>query len=83
MFLQAGLERASARQLGQPLVGGDWVLPRYSRRPHRPTPIFSERFSKGLSVSDFRKFKCTTHKFFRDFVVSHTLFVFGKRNVQS
>jgi len=25
-------------------------------------------------VSDFRKFKCTTHKFFRECVVSHTLF---------
>jgi len=30
-------------------LGGDWRLPRYSRRPHRPTPIsrnFIERFSK-------------------------------------
>ena len=26
----------------------------------------------GISVSDFRKFKCTTHKNFRDCVVSHT-----------
>ena len=49
MFLQTGLGRASTRQLGQPPVGGDWVLPRYSRHPHRPTPIsrnFNERFSK-------------------------------------
>jgi hypothetical protein len=49
MFLQTGLGRASTRQLGQSPVGGDWVLTRYSRRPHRPTPIsrnFSERFSK-------------------------------------
>ena len=45
MFLQTGLGRASTRQLCQPPVGRDWVLPRYSRRPHRPTPIswnFSE-----------------------------------------
>ena len=27
----------------------------------------------GISVSDFRTFKCTTHKFFRECVVSHTL----------
>jgi len=63
MFLQTGLGRASTRQLGQPPVGGDWVLPRYSRCPHHPTPIsrnFSERFSK---------FKCTTHKNFRECVV--------------
>jgi len=49
MFLQTGLGRASTSQLGQPPVGGDLVLPRYSRRPHRPTPIslnFSARFSK-------------------------------------
>jgi len=51
--LQAGLGRASTRQLSQPPARGDWVLPRYSRRPHHPTPI---------SVSDFRKFKNTTHK---------------------
>jgi len=44
-----GLGRASTRQFGQPPVGGDWVLPRYSFRPHCPTPI---------SVSDFRKFMC-------------------------
>jgi len=28
----------------------------------------------GISVSDFRKFKCTTHKNFRECVVYHTLF---------
>ena len=27
----------------------------------------------GISVSDFRKFNCTTHNFFQEFVVSHTL----------
>jgi len=27
----------------------------------------------GISVSDFRKFKCTTHKKFRECVVSHIL----------
>jgi len=48
MFLQTGLGRASTRQLSQLSLGGDWVLPRYSCLPHRPTPI---------SVSDFRKFK--------------------------
>ena len=26
----------------------------------------------GISVSDFRKFKCTTHKNFREYVVYHT-----------
>jgi len=52
MFLQTGLGRASTRQLSQPSVRGDWVLPHYSRRPHRPTP---------MSVSDFRKF-CTVTK---------------------
>ena len=49
MFLQPGLGRASTRHLSQPPVGGDWGLPRYRRRPHRPTPIsrnFSERISK-------------------------------------
>ena len=49
MFLQTGLGRASTRHLSQPPVGEDWGLPRYSRRPHRPTPIsqnFIERFSK-------------------------------------
>jgi len=65
MFLQTGLGRASTRQLSQALVGGDWVLPRYSHRPHCPTPI-SER--------DFRKFKCTTRTKFRECVVSQTLF---------
>jgi len=64
MFLQTGLGRASTRQLSQPPVGGDWVLPRYSRRPHRPTPI---------SMSDFRKFKNTTRKNICERVVSHTL----------
>jgi len=69
MFLQTGLGRASTRQLGQPPVGGDWGLPRYSRRPHRPTL----RPFLGISASDFRKFKCTTHQKFRECVVSHTL----------
>ena len=49
MFLHTGLRRASTRQLCQPPVRGGWVLPRYSRGPHCPTPIsrnFSERFSK-------------------------------------
>jgi len=58
MFLQTGLGRASTLQLGQPPVGGDWVLPRYSRRPHCPTPIsrnFSERFSK-IQVYHTQKF---------------------------
>jgi len=39
MFLQTGLGWASTRQFGQTPVGEDWVGPRYSRRPHRPTPI--------------------------------------------
>ena len=63
MFLQVGLGRTSTRQLSQPPDGGDWGLPRYSLRPHRPTPI---------SVSDFQKFKNSTHKIFRERVVSHT-----------
>ena len=69
MFLQTVLGRASTRHLSQPPVGGDWGLPRYSRRPHRPTlnPFL------GISVSDFRKFKCTTHKNFRECVGYHTL----------
>jgi len=68
MFLQTGLGRASTRQLGQPPVGGDWVLPRYSRCPHRPT-LISQNYSE-----QFRKFKCTAHKKFREWVVCHTLF---------
>jgi len=58
MFLQTGLGRASTRQLSQPPGGGDWGLSRYSRRPHRPTPIsrnFSERFSK-IQVYHTQKF---------------------------
>jgi len=68
MFLQTGLGRDSTRQLGQPPVGGDWGLSRYSRCPRRPTPIsqnFSERFSK-IQVYHTQKF--------RECVVSHTLF---------
>ena len=43
-------------------------------RPQPPTPprIVPHPFL-GISVSDFRKFKCTTHKKFRECVVSHTL----------
>jgi len=56
MILPTDLERASTRQLTQPPVRGDWELPRYNRRPHRPTPTsrnFSERFS---SVPHTKKF---------------------------
>jgi len=73
MFLQTGLGRAITRHLSQPPVEGDWGLPRYSRRPHPPTAIPF----LGIAVSDFRKFKCTTHKNFRECVVSHTLLECG------
>jgi len=36
--------------------------------PYTDTILFGP-----ISVSDFRKFKCTTHKFFHECVVSHTL----------
>ena len=75
MFLQTGLGRASTRHLSQPPVGGDWGLPRYSRRPHRPTHIsqdFSERFSK-IQVYH-------TQKFSWECGISHTPWVCGKRN---
>jgi len=62
MFLQEGLGRTSTRYLSQPPVGGNWVMPRYSRRPILTTSI---------SVKDFRKFTFTTSKKDRDFVVCH------------
>ena len=68
MFLQTGLGRASTRQLSQPPISGDWVLPRYSRHPHGPTPIslnLSERFSK-IQVYHTKKI--------REYVVYYTLF---------
>jgi len=67
MFLQTGLGRASTRQLSQPLSGeiGD-------RRVTAAARIVPQPFL-GISVSVFPKFKCTTHKNFREFVVSHTL----------
>ena len=61
MFLQTGLGRASTRHLSQPPVGGDWGLPRYSRRPHRPiSRNFSERFSK-IQVNHTRWAACEAH----------------------
>jgi len=47
----------------------------FGSRPQPPTSparIVPHPFL-GISVSDFRKFKCTTHKIFRECVVSHTL----------
>jgi len=38
-FLHEGLGRTSTRQLSQPLAGGNWVVPHYSRRPMLPTSI--------------------------------------------
>ena len=67
MFLQTGLGRTSTRHLSQPPVGGDWDCHVTAAARIVPHPFL------GISLSDFRKLKCTTHKIFRECVVSHTL----------
>jgi len=64
MFLHICLGRADTRQLSQPPVGGEWVLPRYIRRPHLLTAILGR---------DFQYFKNTTPQNSSDRVVYHTV----------